>query len=281
MAYAFTVDDVGYAGYSTPAHLSRVLEMAANSRIRATLFVVPKSDLDEYGNLLRDAVAAGHEIAQHGLSHDRFEVGIPPDMILKAPHEKPFADYLRGHRADIEADLSLERIRARMREGRRILEDLFQVPIRGFRAPCLQFCDAMFQALAEEGYAYDSSGWLQPYGWKGSGLTEPVVITREDFVRQQHAGFAEFPLTADYVWELTPDRYEASMKLAMFDFENVRAAGFPLVSLSHVSPIQRPTDAGLRFMAEWVGRMRERCPGLISTTLSDIAQQSHRKGFPA
>lgn len=273
MFYAFTMDDVGYNGYSTPEHLLRVLEMTEKSQIKATFFVVPKCDLTEYRQLLLDAVAAGHEIAQHGLEHHRFEVGVPPEMVLKAPHEKEFAEYLKTHRAEIESGLSLEKICARMNEGRKLLEDIFQIPVRGFRAPCLQFCDNMFKALAVEGYVYDSSCWLQTYNWKGSGLSEPVKITREDFLRRQHAGFKEFPLTADYVWELTWDRYDAKMKLAMFDFENIRAAGFPLVNLSHVSPIQRPDDSGLRFIAEWVGRMRERCPGLVSATLSEISQK--------
>ena len=198
MFYAFTMDDVGYDGYSTPEHLRRVLEMAEKNQIKATFFVVPKCDLSEYRQLLLDAVAAGHEIAQHGLEHYRFEVGIPPEMILRIPHEKEFAEYLKTHRAEIESDLSLENIRARMSEGRRRLEDLLQIPVKGFRAPCLQFCDNMFKALAEEGYAYDSSGWLQAYNWKGSGL---------------------------------------------------------------------------RFIAEWVGRMREKCPDLVSATLSEISHK--------
>lgn len=273
MLYGFSMDDVGYPGYSTPEHLENVLKMLEKNQLKGTFFVVPKVELKEYRTLLQEAVAAGHEIGQHGLTHYRFEVGIPPMMVLNAPHEKEYKEYLAVHRAEIESKLTVENIRKTLREGRNILEDFMQLPIRGFRAPCLQLSEALFEALALEGYQYDSSTWLQPYNWAGSGLTEPVKITRADFEEKQKPGLLELPLTADYVWNLPRERYQARMELALYDFRNIRQAGFPLVNLSHVSPIQTPDGTGLRFIAEWTAKMKAEDPDFRSLTLSSIAAQ--------
>ena len=277
MQYCFSMDDVAYPGYSTPEHLEKVLNMLSENKLHGTFFVVPKGDLREYKTLLHEAVSAGHEVAQHGLEHYRFEVGIPPEMVLNAPHEKKYKEYLVKHRSEIEDSLTLEKIRATMREGRNILEDLMQQPVAGFRAPCLQLCDNFFKAIAMEGYLYDSSTWLQAYNWAGSGLTEPVEITRNDFDEKQHPGFTELPLTADYVWYLTEERYDKKIELAMHDFRNIKAADFPLVNLSHVSPIQTPDDTGLKFISDWVSRMRDEDPDFQSMTLVSTALRSQQK----
>lgn len=109
MYFGMTVDDVCMPEFSSVEHLARTLDLFDELGIRATFFVVPLADgvpLAErpgYVALLRRALAAGHEVAQHGLEHDRFEVGIPPDMVLMLPHEGPARARLARDRALIDA----------------------------------------------------------------------------------------------------------------------------------------------------------------------------------
>ncbi|MDD5707757.1 MAG: DUF2334 domain-containing protein, partial [Kiritimatiellae bacterium] len=127
--WGFSVDDIGLDGYSTEAHLNAVLDFLDENRIAVTLFAVPEvngkrmSTRRGYVSLLRQAIQRGHEVAQHGLSHDRFEVGIPPEMILSLPHEGPARTFLAENREKLRSEHTVERIRAKLGEGRKIIED--------------------------------------------------------------------------------------------------------------------------------------------------------------
>lgn len=281
----FTVDDVGYEGYSTEAHLENVLAFCQQQGLKATLFVVPRcqgreiGERPEYVRLLMRAAAAGHELAQHGLDHTRFETGIPPAMVLELPHEGPAREYLASHRTEIDAALQVEPLRQRLREGRRILEQAFGVPIRGFRAPCLSTCPNLFTALAAEGYAFDSSTCLQPTAWdiiNGRPDTPPRPITRAGYdALQTGGGLRRHPLTAEYTWYLTDKDYAVIRRLARHDLDACLAAGIPFVSICHVSPIQEGAgNRGFDLYTELVGYAREQARragvGCVSATLGEL-----------
>jgi hypothetical protein len=112
-----------------------------------TLFVV-----GNYASTVRselaELVAGGHEIASHGADHGR----LPEDPVT-------LVDWLR--------------------RGRAVLEDLLQLPVRGFRSPRFDVPSAMGLArfrdlLAEAGFSYVSdTSQLGP----GSPIRElPVLI---------------------------------------------------------------------------------------------------------
>ena len=170
MIFCATVDDVGYDGYSTVTDLARLLDFYDGHGVRGTLFVVPRNKsrvitkCKGYVTLLRRALAQGHEIAQHGLSHDRFEFGIPPGMVLSLPHEGPARERLKKERPEIMRNLTVGKIRRRLAEGRDILQEVIGSPVRGFRSPCLSVCDNLSLALAEEDYTWDSSLFFRKPG---------------------------------------------------------------------------------------------------------------------
>jgi len=249
--FGFSVDDIGLDGYSTEQHLDNILEFCAEYKIKATFFAVPLSDgkrLDKrtgYVSILRKAIHAGHEIAQHGLEHERFETGIPPDMIMMLPHEGPARKYLAENREKINASHSVEKIRQKLHTGRKIVEDAIGCPVKGFRAPALQSCGNMFIALAEENYQYDSSTYLQKAAWDIINGSDYSVqeITRKRFDQLQTSqNMAELPLTAEYTWYLGKDKFEQCLNLAIHDFESCMQAGIPFVSICHVSPLQEGED---------------------------------------
>jgi predicted deacetylase len=285
MLFCFTVDDVGMNGYSTEPHLQALLDFWAQEGLRATLFVVPRcggkgiGEHPGYVRLLTQAHQRGHDLAQHGLDHDRFECGIPPKMILDLPHEGPAREYLATQRAAIEAALTVPNLRSRLHEGRTILEAALRLPIRGFRAPCLSICDHLFEALEAEGYAYDSSRHLQEAGWDILNGKTPVVprpITRAIFAGFQRGAMRELPLTAEYTWYLRRAQVEVTMGLAQQDFDACLAAGIPFVPVCHVSPIQEgDPDLGFQFYRDLLAHARNRCReagvALVSATLAEAS----------
>jgi len=283
----FTVDDVCYEGYSSEAHLKRLLDFFGSQDISATFFVVPLAqgrrleERPEYVRILKRAVNEGHEVAQHGLEHDRFECGIPPEMILALPHEGPARERLKTHRAEIEVSLQMESLRNRLCRGRTILEQGMGREIRGFRAPCLSVCENLFHVLRDEGYLYDSSNYLQETGWDILNNREPFVprpITRERFDSLQCcAPLRMLPLTTDYTWRLQQDKFDVTLELAEHDVEACFESGIPFVPMSHVSPIQEcENDCGFELYRRLVGHAKQRAAdrGLESKflTLSQVCE---------
>jgi hypothetical protein len=288
----FSVDDIGMDGYSTESHLNSILEFCDTHKVKATLFAVPLYDgkrLDrrpEYVLILRAAIKAGHEVAQHGLTHDRFEIGIPPDMIMMLPHEGPARKYLAENREKIVASHTVENIRKTLSTGRKILEDAIGCAIKGFRCPALQSCPNTFIALEEEGYLYDSSTILQKSAWDIlNGIdSAPQEISRESFEQQKKSNVMhELPLTAEYTWYLKKDKFETFCNLAVHDFDACMKAGIPFVNLCHVSPIlEGEDDLGFELYRRLFKHARdfEQTSGTVvqNLTLSELARKFFRPG---
>lgn len=296
MNFCLTVDDVGCEGYSSETHFANLLDAFEQAGIRATFFTVPIdrgvpiNQRPGYVELLKRAVREGHEVAQHGLTHDRFEVGIPPPMIMELPHEGPARKRLANQRATIEDSLRTDRIRSRLATGRRILEAPLGTPIIGFRAPCLATCDNLFDALEEEGYQYDSSRYLQEAGWDILNERDPLEfrpITRQDYDSMQYPGnLLSFPLTTEYTWYLSWKKFEITLDLAKHDFLGCMQADIPFVTLSHVSPFQEGEgDSGFEFYRRLLAFAKEQATAsgkqLSVTTLSELNKQERaRKPAP-
>jgi hypothetical protein len=288
----FSVDDIGMDGYSTEDHLNKILQFCDANKVKATLFAVPSYDgkrIDkrpEYVSILRSAIKAGHEVAQHGLTHDRFEIGIPPDMIMMLPHEGPARKYLAENREKIVASHTVENIRKTLSSGRKILEDAIGCAVKGFRSPALQSCPNLFIALEEEDYHYDSSTILQKSAWDIlNGIdSSPQEISRESFEEHKKSDvMRELPLTAEYTWYLKKDKFETFYNLAVHDFNACMKAGIPFVNLCHVSPIlEKEDDLGFELYRRLFKHMREFCKEANTEvhclTLSEIASEYFKDG---
>ncbi len=284
--FCFTVDDLCFEGYSSEEHLRRLLDFCAKQELKATLFTVPLAqgkalrERPGYVSILKDAIAAGHEVGQHGLEHDRFEFGIPPAMVLALSHEGPARERLKNHRAEIEKELAIAPLRRRLARGRDILKQALGLPIQGFRGPCLSICDNLFHALEAERFVYDSSRHMQPGGWDllNRGACVPSPITRKVFDSLQYAGSLRvLPLTAEYTWYLKPAMFDATLKLAIHDFDACMDAGIPFVPICHVSPIREgEEDCGFKLYRELIRHAQERAAAagaeLRMLTLSEACQ---------
>jgi hypothetical protein len=295
IAFCFSVDDVAYDGYSSEAHLAKYLAFSNEQGMKATMLTVPlygDKDFRErsgYIKLLKHAISEGHEVAQHGLRHDRFETGIPPDFILALPHEAPIRERLAKERAAIERENSVDNIRQRLALGRTILEEALEHKICGFRGGAGSSCANLYLAEECEGYTWDSTRIVQEAGWdliQGKLDIVPKPITRERFDGLQPAGaLREMPLTTDYTWYLTKARYAASLNLAKHDFIACVEAGIPFVPVCHISPIvESENDGGYELYRELIRFVKavavDRGISLSFPTMSEACHAfwSHAKG---
>lgn len=134
-----------------------VLALFDEAEIKATFFVLGWV-AERYPALMRQIVAAGHEIASHGYDHARVFT-LSPDQF----------------RTDLD-------------RSRKLLEDSSGEKVTGYRAPSFsidQRTPWAHEILAEQGYEYSSS--VAPihhdhYGWAGSPRFAWKPVAQSDFI---------------------------------------------------------------------------------------------------
>jgi len=234
------------------ANTRRTLDLFAEAGVHATFFTLGWV-ARRHPALMREIVAAGHELASHGLDHARvFAMG-----------PKAFA-----------ADLAT---------SRKLLEDAAGVAITGYRAPSFSI-DARtpwaFEVLAEHGYTYSSS--VAPiahdhYGWRdaprfafrplaASPLVEIPVTTAELGNRRLAAGGGGFFRVLPYAfshWAIAQVN-QRDQRPAVFYFHpweidpaQPRVAHAPLRSkLRHYTNLEAMAGKLRRLLADFAwGRM--------------------------
>ena len=163
-AFAGTVDRADW-----PAQVSRVernteavLALFETAGVKATFFTLGWV-AERHGALVRQIVAAGHELASHGWDHARAD----------------------GQTA--------EQFRADVRRAKQVLEQTGGVPVKGYRAATFSIGAAnrwAFEVLAEEGYAYSSS--VYPLSRELCGWAD---APRFPFFPDGVGGIEEYPLS--------------------------------------------------------------------------------------
>ena len=111
------------------ANTGRLLELLAESQVRATCFVLGWV-AERFPNLVRSIAAAGHEVASHGYWHRLVYTQTPDEF------------------------------REDLRRARQVIEDVSGSRVRGYRAPSFSITERSLWALdvlAEEGFEYDAS----------------------------------------------------------------------------------------------------------------------------
>jgi len=191
--------------------LRNLLAFLDGNGLHATLFVIA-SDLGSpaKARLLREAVAAGHEIASHSLTHPEFD------------------------RLDAAAK------RAEIAGSKELLERELGVAVRGFRAPSYQIDREALEILSECGYRYDSS--VFPDSRFARRLEVPTVFPFPHRPRLDSA-LLELPLPSH---RPAPFPFHPSYSMLLgrgyFDWGLRRhlASGHPLVLLFHLVDFSDP-----------------------------------------
>jgi polysaccharide deacetylase family protein (PEP-CTERM system associated) len=140
-----------------------LLELVAKSGGTATCFFIGYF-AKRFPHLVREAVAAGHEIASHSYYHR------------------------------LAYEMSPEEFYDDARASRELLEDLSGRAVHGFRAPAFSVTDRtpwFFDKLAQAGYRYDSSVFPAHHqtGGLATGRLEPYVVETAS------GAIVEFPIT--------------------------------------------------------------------------------------
>jgi peptidoglycan/xylan/chitin deacetylase (PgdA/CDA1 family) len=106
--------------------LPRMLNVLNAAGVKVTFFI--SAEVIPYVRaVFSELVAAGHEIASHGLQHRNL------------------------------VSLSTEELRHDVVRSKVVLEEVLNVQVRGFRAPQGRVHNDLFSVLAQSGYVYDSS----------------------------------------------------------------------------------------------------------------------------
>lgn len=140
----------------------RCLEMLAAASVRGTFFVLGWV-ARRCPELVRRIAEAGHEVASHGMEHDR----------VNALSPRQFA-----------ADVG---------EARKLLQDLSGDSVAGYRAPSFSLSPEMswaYRALIEAGYRYSSSVYPVSHDHYGS-----PSAPRQAFRPLADSDFVELPLS--------------------------------------------------------------------------------------
>lgn len=117
---------MSHQSYGPLVGVPRILDLLERRGVRSTFFV-PGYTAHRYPGVVRDIVAAGHEVAHHGYLHET----------LQGVDEKTEAGYLD--------------------RGLAALEEVAGVRPSGYRAPMWEPSWATPRLLAERGFLYDSS----------------------------------------------------------------------------------------------------------------------------
>jgi peptidoglycan/xylan/chitin deacetylase (PgdA/CDA1 family) len=157
-AFAQRPGPLSLARYSTRVAIPLILDLLKRQNIRATFFI-PGKAAEDHPATVESIIAAGHEIAAHGYTHDT------PSAL--AP--------------DVEQD-QLQRTKA-------ILE-AFGVEVSGYRAPLFEVSQNTFEFLQRHRFIYSSNMMddIKPYRHQDLDVVElPVSWLMDDWVQFGHA----------------------------------------------------------------------------------------------
>jgi peptidoglycan/xylan/chitin deacetylase (PgdA/CDA1 family) len=197
----------------TPGITDRLLPVLAEARATATFFVLLTRVRADPG-LLREVLAAGHEVGLHGVDHRRL-TSLPPEVHLP-----------------------------RFRDGRRELEDVAGVTVRWSRPPYGRQDPAAWQAARDVG--------LTPVMW-GATCRDWEDLPADDYLDQArtldpegcvlllHDGFAD---ERDGVDDGPPPSRLDRVALTREVLDRVDAVGLSVTSLGaaleHEKAVERP-----------------------------------------
>ena len=264
-----------HAAEDVARYLGTVLEEHARLAIPAS-FHFPASAARAMAPRVRELIAVGHAVGNHGLTHGPGEIYnvLPPDVQEET-----------------------------LREATRQLEDVTQQPVRFFRAPVFRINGATIQALGHLGYDAELSMNSQRLGLLSSDpsnvtwLLSPRRPYHPDMDRPWRRGAArlwELPLSCWLVPFMSNTMliFKLGFMKALFRglYAEARLSGGPIVFMTHPEELHADRAAAARHPFRW----RELWPStygfgfrhaLMENDPGAIARQSrelfaYMRGFP-
>ncbi len=230
-AFADVIPVSAWSGFESRvvANTSRLLDLLDEHRVRGTFFVLGWI-AQRHAGLVRTIAARGHEIASHGMTHQLVFTQSPTVF------------------------------RQETRDSKRLLEDLIQAPVLGYRAATYSITRQSLWALdilRDEGFFYDSS--IFPVRHDRYGIPDAKTVPHR-LETPEGRTIVEYPLTSVRLLGMNfPVAGGGYFRLfpyglTRWGLRRVRAEGRPLVFYLHpweVDPGQPRVEG-----ARWRSRFR-------------------------
>lgn len=246
--FIWTNDDIACGGYDS---LSRILDFLARHGLKGTFFVVPiqggkhrLTDDPKVVELLKLAMAEGHEAHQHSVTHQCIENGTADLRMFDLMGEQAKIDYTFNRKL-YERLWQVDALEAHIGWGRREWIDAFGAPSDGYRPGCGSFCANMYTAVANLGFKWTSSRLVSMTGWRWSAGQYDYPVRLEGPKRPYHEGkLIEFPILDDVAFKLPREKIDDFVDLGWRLWEACRDAQAPYILVSHPFALERNQNAG-------------------------------------
>ena len=244
--FVVTVDDPGGV-IQDVGTFQRVVDFFDEEHVPASFFVVPRGEGDWQVDRRREWLAAaraaetqGHECQLHGLDHGDCEFGPYPPFVRALGGRDP-EERLREDRETFghawRRDVFVEKLTTAIG----LFESAFGRRPLVFRTGALSQTAAFYDAVAEVGMRYVSNRVVDPRGWAyivgrydAPGDWDPGVPPTPYHLTER---VVDLPMISEYAWQLTPDKIDKHLALAVEDLQRVFAAGGVFVLICHVQEV--------------------------------------------
>ena len=204
--FLWTNDDIQCGKYD---EMARQLDFLAKHEIKGTFFVVPiprgekrLTDDPKLVELLKQAMADGHDAHQHTVTHYCIENGTADLRMFDLMGENAKIEYT-NNRAVYERMWQVDALEAHIGWGRQEWIDAFGKPSDGYRPGCGSFCMNMYTALANLGFKWSSSRCVSMTGWRWSAGQYDYPLRLEGPTRPYREGkLIEFPILDDVAFKV-------------------------------------------------------------------------------
>jgi hypothetical protein len=244
----------------------------------ASFMVVPRHGegwrLDrqpEWLAALRQAEAAGHDCQLHGLDHADAEFG-PHAEFVRAMNHQDVDESLQWHRDQFGHLWSREQFTERLRIALDIFQQAMGRTPQVLRTGALSMHPEMYEAWADLGGRYVSNHVVDIRGWayiRGDyddpGEWDPAIPPHPYWFTDR---VIDLPIMSEYAWEMTPEKVEPHLALALEDLDRTVAAGGVFILVCHVQEVggfELSRDILRRFITQARERYR-----LVFQTLRDL-----------
>ncbi len=246
--FLWTNDDINCGRYD---EMARMLEFLARHELKGTFFIVPLrggtlrlTDDPKLIDLVKQAMADGHEAHQHSVTHKCIENGTADLRMFDLMGEEVKMDYSQN-RSVYERMWEVDALEAHIGWGRQEWIDAFGAPSDGYRPGCGAFCANMYTAVANLGFKWTSSRLVSMTGWRWSAGHYDYPMRLEGPKRPYQEGtLIEFPILDDVAFKVPPPMIDDFADLGWRLWEACLEEQAPYGLVSHPQELERDGGVG-------------------------------------
>jgi peptidoglycan/xylan/chitin deacetylase (PgdA/CDA1 family) len=257
--FVWTNADVSNGSYDK---LARVLDWLARFDLKGTFFVVPRlhgeqqlTDDPKLVELLKSAMAAGHEAHQHSTTHHCEENGTADLRMYDLMGESAKAQYSR-QRFVFERLWQLDALQAQIDWGRQVWIDAFGAPSPGYRPGCGAYCRNMYTALENLAFTWVSARLVSVTGWQWAFKHYAYPVTWEYPGLPSRVGaMVEVPILDDVAFNIPADKIDVMVELGWQHWRHCVENHWPFVLVSHPFALEYEGGTGYRIHEKLLPRI--------------------------